>query len=328
MRESADVTKEINDLKQPGAMMPRLLTEMGSERDAIYDSFESAEAPPKEEPKEPEVKADAETKEPKKAEFVKEEIKTEEEEKKVPYGALKEEREKRKALSSEVKELKSNLSQLIEDNKKLMELMSSKSDDEPITDYEKELVNLRKQNKMLAEKLNTIERSQVQREQKATNDSLMEQVRKVDKELAAEGFKGFEKLKFQVIEAMDAEEIPPEDRNPTTWKRVYKEIVYPELFGEFQKALKESKKEEKEALKKDASLVKSPGKADAKKEAEDDLSEYWKMREKFSFMNRAYGSCIGGNDVLRNVLVNSEFVCHEYETQQKLPEGCTAPGEV
>ena len=285
MREAADVTKDLAELKQPGSGMPRLMSEMGAERDEVYDSYEAPETPPAEEPKEPEVKEDAETPEPEKAEFVKED--KPKEEKLVPLDALHEERAKRKALSSEVKELKGNLSQLMEDNKKLMELMSDKSTDEPITDYEKELVNAKKQLKLMNEKITAFERSQKSQSEKTEAETLTALIKATDAELAKEGFEGFDDFVPQIIRAMNEEEIPPEDRNPATWKKVYKEIVWPKYIGKFKQDPKESKKSEKEALKKDASLSKSPGKVDAKKEDGDDMTSYMKMREKFSFMNRA-----------------------------------------
>jgi hypothetical protein len=283
MRSTEEMAKESNDLKTFGSKMPQLMSEVGTEREQVYEAFEKAEVPPTEDPKEPEIKAEAEKKEPEKAELVKEEIT---EEKKVPLGALHEEREKRKALSSEVKELKGNLAQLIEDNKKLMELMSTKESDEPITDYEKELVNLKKQNKVLSEKLSMIERGQVQEKQKTEADKLTELVKKTDSELATEGFEGFDDFVPQVIKAMNEEEIPMEERTPATWKRVYREMVFPKYIGKYKVTTKESRKAEKEDLKKDAGLVKSPGRTETKPKEEDDYISYMKMREKYSFMGR------------------------------------------
>ena len=140
MRDAAEVKKEV-DAVRAEHKMPLSLSELGTERDALYEQFDNlAEATPKEEPKEqPKEEPKEEPKaEPEKAEYVKEHKPTEEE-KKVPLGALHEEREKRKALAKEVAELKASFQQAVEDNKKLMDLVSSKSDDEPITDYEKDI---------------------------------------------------------------------------------------------------------------------------------------------------------------------------------------------
>jgi hypothetical protein len=288
MREVAEVQKEIDAVKGT-SKMPQVLTELGSARDSIYDAFDQSGVPPKEEPKEPEPqKVEAEPKketEPEKAEFVPD--KPKDEEKTVPYGALKEEREKRKELARKIKELEDSFKQAAEDNKKLVELMSSKSDDEPITDYEKEMLNLRKQIKLQQAELENLKRGQEQRSKVTEEQRITELVKSTDAELAKDGFEGFDDFVPQVIKAMNDEEIPMEERDPSTWKRVYKEIVFPKYVGKYKVIQKEDKKAEKEANKKEAALVKSPGKAvEPKKEDDDDSPEsYTKWRQKQSFFH-------------------------------------------
>ena len=95
---------------------------------------------------------------------------------------------------------------------------------------------------------------------------------------------GFYDFIPQVIKAMNDEEIPMEDRSPETWKRVYRDIVYPKYIGKHK--VKPDKKAEKEELKKEASLVKTPGKPEEKKKEEDDTPEsYAKWRQKQSFFH-------------------------------------------
>jgi len=274
MRESSEVKKEVDAERVEGGRMPIPLTEADTERDAIYESLTSKPEPQpesKERPKETEA-------EPK--EYVTEE-KPQEEEKTVPYGALAEERAKRKELAKKVKELEAAFRQAAEDNKKLMELMSAKSDEEPITDYEKELVSVRKQLKLAIAEIEAFKKAQAKTAQEVEQEKLAALVRKTHDELAKDGFDGFNDFVPQVIKAMDDEDIPLEERNPAVWKRVYREIVYPKHIGKYRPAPKAVK----EAAKKEASLIKSPGTGSAsKKEEEWTPKTYAEWRQKHSFV--------------------------------------------
>lgn len=285
MRDAAEVKKEV-DAVRAEHKMPLSLSELGTERDALYEQFDNlAEATPKEEPKEqPKEEPKEEPKaEPEKAEFFKEDKPTEEE-KKVPLGALHEEREKRKALAKEVAELKASFQQAVEDNKKLMDLVSSKSDDEPITDYEKEMLSLRKQLKVALTEIDSMKRGVEKEKQVSAEQRLESLAKQADSELEKAGYEGFYDFIPQVIKAMNDEEIPMEDRSPETWKRVYRDIVYPKYIGKHK--VKPDKKAEKEELKKEASLVKTPGKPEERKKEEDDTPEsYAKWRQKQSFFH-------------------------------------------
>lgn len=289
MRDAAEVRKEV-DAVRAEHKMPLSLSDLGSERDSIYEQFDNlTETPPEKESKEPEpekVVAEPEKeKEPEKAEFVKEDKPTDEE-KKVPLGALHEEREKRKALAKEVADLKESFRQAVEDNKKLMELMSSKADDEPITDYEKEMLSLRKQLKVALTEIDSIKRGGEKERQASAEQRLDSLAKQTDTELEKAGFEGFYDFIPQVIKAMNDEEIPMDERSPETWKRVYQDIVYPKYIGKHKVVKKEDKKAEKEELKKEASLIKTPGKPEEKKKEEEDTPEsYAKWRQKQSFFH-------------------------------------------
>ncbi len=288
MRDAAEVRKEV-DAVRAEHKMPLSLSDLGNERDSIYEQFDNlTDAPPEKESKEPEpekVAAEPEKeKEPEKAEFVKEDKPTDEE-KKVPLGALHEEREKRKALAKEVADLKESFRQAVEDNKKLMDLMSDKSD-EPITDYEKEMLSLRKQLKVALTEIDSIKRGGEKERQASAEQRLDSLAKQTDTELEKAGFEGFYDFIPQVIKAMNDEEIPMEDRSPETWKRVYREVVYPKYIGKHKVVKKEDKKAEKEELKKEASLIKTPGKPEEKKKEEEDTPEsYAKWRQKQSFFH-------------------------------------------
>lgn len=283
MRSVVEMAQEVEATK--GNKMPQLLSELGSERESLYESL--AEAPPKEEPKEPEAKPEpekVEAKEPEKAEFVPED-KPKDEEKTVPYGALKEEREKRKELSRRIKELEDTVKLVGEDNKKLVERISSTPDDEPITDYEKELVNAKKQLRLIRDEFEAFKKGQTQQKEVTENERVTDLVKKTDSELTKEGFAGFKGFTQAIIMQMNEEEIPMEERNPDVWKRIYKEIVYPEYIGKHIPTPKESKKADKEANKKDASLVMNPGKVEAHKKEDDKPFNYTKWRASQSVFN-------------------------------------------
>jgi hypothetical protein len=79
-----------------------------------------------------------------------------------------------------------------------------------------------------------------------------------------------------------------EERNPATWKKIYKTIVYPNYVGKYKptkEEVKESKKSEKEANKKEANLIMDPGKAEAKKKEDNEPFNYTKWRSSQSVFN-------------------------------------------
>lgn len=258
--------------------MPLLLSEAETERDAIYAALAKKPEPPPEPEERPEDEAEEKAEE--KAEFIPEE-KPQEEEKTVPYGALKEEREKRKELARRVKELEDAFRQAAEDNKRLTELLSAKPDEEPITDYEKEMLSLRKQLKAALAEIESMKKSVERDRQAASEAQIKTLVERTGEELAREGYEGFQDFIPQVVQAMRAEGIEAADETPEIWKRVYKEQVWPKYIGKY----KPSKKAEKEELKKEASLIKSPGKTETpKKEEEWTPKTYAQWRQSQSFV--------------------------------------------
>ena len=295
MRDSSDVSKERADRQSTfGSSMPQ---PMSSDRDAIYESLASLgnaqpapEVPPKEEPK-PEAPP-AEVAQETKAEEAPAEVVKPETEKTVPYPALKEERDKRKALQSEVNTLKEQMQQMLEANKKYVEMLEEKQPEAPISDYDAELISSRKKVKSLESEINSMKQEFVEyrklREQDVaarTQQETDRKAREVDKELATDGFKGFYKHIPQVVFAMDQEGISPEDRTPETWKRIYKSVVYPDVFGDY--VPKQDKVTQKEALKAEAAkVVKTSGKPDVepKKEADWTFDEYvkWQRSQRVS----------------------------------------------
>jgi myosin heavy subunit len=271
MRDTTEISKEKSERQMTfGSLVPE---RMASERDAIYEGLAklaegqpATEAPPKEEPKPDAPPAEVATET--KAEISAEEPKLEPE-KTVPYNALKEEREKRKALKSEVDTLKEQMKQLLDANKQYADMLQERKEPEtPISDYDAELLNSRKEIKSLKSEIANMrsefvnyqklrEQDQVQRTQQDTERKAKE----VDKELADTGYKGFYKHIPQIVFAMDQEGVSPDDRTPETWKRIYKEIVYPDVFGDY--VPKTDKTAQKEALKAEAAkVIKTSGRPD------------------------------------------------------------------
>mgnify|MGYP001198460324 CR=1 FL=1 len=278
MKEVAEIKKEADEQRGEGSRMPSLLSEVESERDAIYAALAKKPEPPPEPEERPEEKAEEKVEE--KAEFVPED-KPQDEEKTVPYGALKEEREKRKELARRVKELEEAFKQAAEDNKRLAERASAQSEEEPITDYEKELISLRKENRAMRDELKALKASIDRDRQAASEVQIKTLVERTGDELAKEGFEGFQDFIPQVVQAMRAEGIEAAEETPEIWKRVYKEQVWPKYVGKYRP----SKKAEKEELKKKASLIKSPGKTEPpKKEEEWTPKTYAQWRQSQSFV--------------------------------------------
>jgi len=278
MKEVAEIKKEADEQRGEGSRMPSLLSEVESERDAIYAALAKKPKPPPEPEERTEEKAEEKVEE--KAEFVPED-KPQDEEKTVPYGALKEEREKRKELARRVKELEEAFKQAAEDNKRLAERASAQSEEEPITDYEKELISLRKENRAMRDELKALKASIDRDRQAASEVQIKTLVERTGYELAKEGFEGFQDFIPQVVQAMRAEGIEAAEETPEIWKRVYKEQVWPKYVGKYRP----SKKAEKEELKKEASLIKSPGKTEPpKKEEEWTPKTYAQWRQSQSFV--------------------------------------------
>lgn len=285
--------------------------ELDPDRAAIYEEYEKtqntesapaeavkaeeAKEPVKEEvPKEPAAPSPVvEATETKKEDYVP--VQTEDEKKKteiktVPYDALHEEREKRKLAQAKNRELEDRLKALEE--KVTSTKQSEPAENEYLTDEEKRLARLEKDNAELKEKERLREQEAYKTKEQMLYEKLAREVADTDKVLAAEGLPGFQFLQGRVgdeLRKMIAED--PENivlDSPEGWKRIYREKVFPTVKGLFVQADKQKLMEEKKAAKADAGLIGSPGVADKKPEEKKDDSwtheEYLKWRRENSLV--------------------------------------------
>ena len=201
----------------------------------------------------------------------------------VPLPALQEERERRKELAAEMRELKRQQDLLLEDNRKLMEVLSAGSKREETPDYSdpddivKEVISLRKKVEDQAKTINEFKGSYDAGEQKRVAESYETLAKKAADELSAEGYPGFLDITEAVAKDLKAEFDETEDKTvftPDGWKRVYKEKTYPRIFGKVvQTAVEKAKADkikEKEELKEKAKLHGSPGTPSETEKSQDD----------------------------------------------------------
>jgi hypothetical protein len=266
-------------------------------REELYKTYNQKNPEPKEEPKEePKVEepkpeqtpAESEKKEEPKPEVKPEAKKEEKKDKFVPYDALHSERMKRKAEADRANQ-EARRRQELE-----LELARLKQQPEPEfqTESDKKLYEM----EVKLQAIENIEKQRLEREAKQREESiktdLENRVDKTAKDLADEGYPGLKrhigevhsKLRQMVAEGYEEEAIALD--NPTGWKKIYREEVYPEIAKEFQEAFKKQSVESKVELKKQAGLVSSPGKTEPKPKSEEDMSEE-EMKAEYMKMRRA-----------------------------------------
>lgn len=207
-------------------------------------------------------------------------------ESKVPLAALHAERERRKALEGRVQELENQSKTLLDD---LQALTKPSPAQEPVDDYEKAILDLRKQNEDLRKEigvLKTDSRKRSEYEQMETvrksQESLNQRISSLDVKLGKQGYPGFARFKTLVAEELAARVRsgePQEDVDtPENWEEVYKSTVFPQVREMFIK----EKFDEKERKKKDANLVTGSGSGAPKSESKEDpwtYDSYMKMRQ-------------------------------------------------
>lgn len=264
------------------------------ERQSIYADFEVEQsqesgisAPEKkvEEAKE-ESKPETETVPEKETEQVEAkpetgEEKKEKQEKYVPLEALHEEREKRKQekLAREAAE---------EKLRHLESQLSAPKEEEFLDETEV----LKRRVAMLEERDNQRKQLEELNQVKAQQQSLKDIVKTVDKELADEGYPGFEYCTSRVTEELqrmvEEDETNAAFLNPTGWKRVFKEKIFPNLRDSIAKTIKNTEVVDKIKLKEGANLAGhgSPPKPKGEekvKTPEELADEYMEMRRKRNF---------------------------------------------
>lgn len=206
----------------------------------------------------------------------------EEKVKMVPHAALHEERLRSKEIRQELEKMKSTHDSLLE------EIRGLKDDREAgigtVDDNEAKTLKLERELLELKSAFSKRTMDEQNRIIKQNQQSLNERIRLTNEELEADGIKGFNVFKAQVVEELQklVEEDPANEHldNPEGWKKIYKETVLPRVSSMFAEKAREEKVKEKEALAEEAKLVSSPGSAPAK-EPEEEMSkeeQYIKMR--------------------------------------------------
>ena len=248
---------------------------------------EVKEEPKVEEPKSEQTPVEPEVKEEPKPE-VKEEPKVEaKKDKFVPYDALHAERMKRKAEADRANEESRRRKELE------LELARLKQQPEPefLTDADRKLYEM----EVKLRAIENIEQQRMEREAKekeeAMKNDLKSRVDRASNELDKEGYPGLEdyigvvhqKLRQMVADGYEEEAIALD--NPTGWKKIYREEVFPEKAAKFREAFKKQTVESKVELKKQAGLVSSPGKSEPKPKSDEDKSPE-EMRDEYMAMRR------------------------------------------
>lgn len=211
----------------------------------------------------------------------------------VPYGALHEERKRRKSLQKEIADVKEQLHTVLQDYKSLNAKVDAADD---ISDFDvddddyvtgKTAKQIREENKVLNERLSTIEnefkQTKVQKEESRLNKLISE----TDQSLSKEGFVGFSSFGADLV-AKEINKIAAEKgheeavvyQTPEGWKHLYKKIVYPQIKSFFSQQSKRETFENKVNTKRNANLIGSPGKAEKadKQNKEWTYEDYLEMR--------------------------------------------------
>lgn len=283
---------------------PQSLADSEKEREASYDRYlesqkeeaEKAAVPPAEEKKE---EMNISEKSPQSTETKKEEYvaaaKTEDiipsdkkidtaaapqkekEEKFVPYDALHEEREKRKSAQKRARELEDKVNYL------LREIEAQKQAAKPIQKTEEEqsvfhddplIKSLKEELAYLKNQLFIREQQEKEAYVKSSMNNLQNDIRNVDESLEKEGYPAFGIMVNRVTDELKrlVEEDPDNQYldNPNGWKKIYKEIVFPQIKNKFVPISQKQNQASKEALKSAAQLAGSGGRVETQEEKSDD----------------------------------------------------------
>lgn len=221
-----------------------------------------------------------------------------EEQRMVPLEALHESREKLKAKEKELSDIKEQNTILLKDLRELMTKPKGESEEAPvITDYDKKLVELENELKVLREKDKQRDQLTVEEQRKQAQQQFKQTVDSTEKVLETEGFHGFKQFLplvtaelFKMAET--DKELAASMDNPEGWKKIFKEIVHPQISGFSQKKNLDDKTKEKEALKEGASLLMpagNPPPATPQKEEDWSFDKYMEERRKHSVQPQSRG---------------------------------------
>jgi small-conductance mechanosensitive channel len=220
----------------------------------------------------------------------KEEVKPEKkEEKYVPYDALHAERIKRKAEAEARKAAEARAADL----EARIKQYQAQDPQEAITDYDKELMELKRRQKAIEDmEADRIEREKHENAEKLTQD-IKNKLIQTNEDLEKEGYPGFQFMKSSVAEELqrlvDEDELNSSLDNPSGWKKIYKERIFPTVASKFESAIKSKTLEDKIALKEKAGLVTSTGKAEPKPKDPDSKTEDELRREYVAMRRSRFG---------------------------------------
>jgi len=198
----------------------------------------------------------------------------------VPLAALHEERKRRQEQASEIKSreerietLESRVEQLLNDNNKLLDRLTTRDDDGDSGEYDNDELDehdraVLKDLKELKEYKQKAEAERARQQQEETRTKFQKNVKKVSDELAEEGYLGFEdfgvplvadRLRVKIAELGEKKALEKYD-NLDGWKVLYKEEVWPNVSKKLRISLvkNEEDNEEKIRKKKGARLPNKP----------------------------------------------------------------------
>ncbi len=263
------------------------------EREAMLENWRAIQTPPdkKDLPEPEQVKKAAEPPtESKEAAVPAVKTETQDEEKRVkmvPHEALHAEREQTKALREALQKKDEQVNLLLSDLQKLTE---SKETEKPIEDYDKAIIDLRRENAELKKEIGTIKQASDKRMEwekeetaKKSEESLNKQLSETNSRLEKEGYPGF--TQFVPLVSAELQRLVREDQanahldNPKGWEKIYREIVFPRI----RETSINQKLKEKEERKKAAEIpVGSGGSPSAPLKPEEPwtVDSYMDMRKK------------------------------------------------
>lgn len=189
------------------------------------------------------------------------------EDKTVPLQALHEERERRKQLAKELREMKERQALYERQMQAYYQTQSQPQVDESeLSDYDKALLALNRQNQQLAQQQEAIARAIEADRQTRELQAISQNIQHTSIELEKEGFPHFYEMQDMVVSELkrlyadDPENIYEFPDNPMGWKKAYKEVVYPKLQRIGGGMARSESFDAKKALKSKAQLAGSTGK--------------------------------------------------------------------
>jgi len=188
----------------------------------------------------------------------------------VSQKALHEEREKRKQAVEALNKAQEFVQKMMDNQLASQQKPQVQTEPEvnldEMDEFEKQNYLLNKKIEAMNAKIEAQEKRYAMEERERQMAKVYEQAEKADSELAKEGFPGFLQFEALVAKAMREEGTTG---GPDVWKDTYKNKVFPVVKKIFAQQEIDDHLQRKEDAKKDAGLIKSPGKAPQKSAKKD-----------------------------------------------------------